>query len=217
METLITRWWWIRHAPVLNAENIIYGQMDLNVDVSSTKIFFQLAEMLPSNPVLITSDLKRTTLTADAIARAGGKFPKPIKEPALREQNFGSWQGEPRDQFNISRGQEMHRFWIAPAFERPPNGESFADLIARVAPTINRITTSCAGRDIICVSHGGTIRAAIAVALDLGPERALSINIANCSLTRLDHAFDKEKKTAVWSLVMVNFDPSMCKSLIDNA
>ena len=62
--------------------------MDLNVDVSSTKIFFQLAEMLPSNPVLITSDLKRTTLTADAIARAGGKFPKPIKEPAPREQNF---------------------------------------------------------------------------------------------------------------------------------
>mgnify|MGYP001161132347 FL=1 len=209
METIVTRWWWIRHAPVFNPSNIVYGQMDLDADVSDSKSFKRLAEILPSEAVLVTSDLKRTVLTAEAIVRAGASLPKAIEEPALREQHFGIWQGKQRDQLGDTFNNKMHKFWITPAFERAPEGESFADVVARVAPAVANITTNYAGSDIICVSHGGTIRAAIAIALGLGPERALSITAANCSLTRLAHIADRKSNTGVWSIEMINFDPSI--------
>jgi len=44
-----------------------------------------------------------------------------------------------------------------------------------------------AGRDIIAVAHGGTIRAALALALGLEPEAALAFTIENCPITRIDH------------------------------
>tara|TARA_Y100001933_G_scaffold168712_1_gene166937 strand:+ start:136 stop:765 length:630 start_codon:yes stop_codon:yes gene_type:complete len=209
METIVTRWWWIRHAPVFNPTNIVYGQMDLDADVSDSKTFKRLAEILPSDSVLFTSDLKRTVLTAEAIAQAGANLPRAIEEPALREQHFGIWQGKQRGQFGDTFNNKKHKFWIAPAFERAPKGESFADVIARVAPAITNITTKYAGNDIVCVSHGGTIRAAIAIALGLGPEKALSITAANCSLTRLAHITDRNSNTGVWSIETINFDPSI--------
>lgn len=208
MTTVVTRWWWIRHAPVIDHDNKIYGQTDLSADVSDKKIFARLAEVLPNEAVLVTSDLQRTTLTAGAIADAGLDLPPPIKEPALREQHFGAWQGIRRDQFDRETGRMMHRFWIAPAFERAPEGESFTDVIARVAPAITRLTADHAGRDIICVAHGGTIRAAVALALGLGPDKALAIRTANCGLTRLDHILDDKADGGVWRVVTINHDPS---------
>lgn len=208
MTTVVTRWWWIRHAPVIDHDDKIYGQSDLSADVSDKETFARLAAMLPRNAVLVTSDLKRTLLTAEAIAEAGLDLPPPIKDPALREQHFGAWQGIRRDQFDRETGQMMHRFWIAPAFERAPDGESFTDVIARVAPAITRLTAEYAGRDIICVAHGGTIRAAAAVALGLGPDKALAIRTANCGLTRLDHILDDKADGGVWRIVTINHDPS---------
>ena len=172
MSTIETRWWWVRHAPVTGDEGRIYGQTDLSADVSNSRIFARLSELLPENPVLVTSDLQRTTLTADAIAQAGLALPEPIKEPAFREQHFGAWQGLKRDRFYKETGATMHRFWIAPAFERAPEGESFADLVARAVPAITRLTAEHAGRNILCVAHGGTIRAALAFALGLPPDKA---------------------------------------------
>ena len=91
-----TRWWWIRHAPVIQSENRIYGQTDLPCDCSDTALFGALAETLPRNAVLVTSDLQRAVQTAAAIAGAGLTLPKAILEPALREQHLGDWQGELR-------------------------------------------------------------------------------------------------------------------------
>ena len=67
------------------------------------------------------------------------------------------------------------------------SGESFIDLMARVSGTIDRLLADHGGRDIVVVAHGGSIRAAIAHALGLSPEKALGFVIENCSLTRLDH------------------------------
>ena len=209
MSTIETRWWWVRHAPVTGDEGRIYGQTDLSADVSDSRIFARLSELLPENPVRVTSDLQRTTLTADAIAQAGLALPEPIKEPAFREQHFGVWQGLKRDRFYKETGAKMHRFWIAPAFERAPEGESFADLVARAVPAITRLTAEHAGRNILCVAHGGTIRAALAFALGLPPDRALALRTANCGLTQLDHILDENDDGAgVWRIVTVNHDPA---------
>src|SRR3546814_1301900 len=74
-------------------------------------------------------------------------------EPLLAEQDFGGWQGLTYAELAAGRSGAWHRFWLAPAEEVPPGGESFAALAARVATAIDALTRRTAGRDIVCVSH----------------------------------------------------------------
>jgi alpha-ribazole phosphatase len=76
-------------------------------------------------------------------------------------------------------------FWEDPTRNAPPGGESFARQMQRTAAAIGRLTADHAGRDIVCISHGGTIRAAVAYALDLRPEAAMAVVVDNLSLTRM--------------------------------
>ena len=93
--------------------------------------------------IWVTSHLRRTVETARAIHAADPlKFAgiEPTAVPDLAEQHLGDWQGLDRKAFYAERKVGTHAFWFAPADERPPGGESFADLVGRVAPAIERIT-----------------------------------------------------------------------------
>jgi len=210
--TTVTRWWWVRHAPVTVNEGRCYGQTDLPCDTSDVATFEALARLLPRDALWITSTLQRTHLTAAAIVRAGLPGPDPIPgpavlvEPELAEQHFGTWQGIKYTDLPHKQTEAFHRFWLAPAHVAAPGGESYMDLVARVAPAVRRLTREHAGRDIIAVTHGGTIRAALGEALGLAPEAQLAIEIANCSLTRLDY-FSDEAQGHPWRVVAVNQPP----------
>ena len=71
--------------------------------------------------------------------------------------------------------------------------------------TIERITANHAGCDVIAVAHGGTIKAAIGLALGNQPDKGLAFDIDNCSVTRLDHIASAVR--SVWRLPMVNQQP----------
>ena len=47
----VTRWWWVRHAPVPNPEGRCYGQFDKDCDVSNDALFKHQAQMLPKGAV----------------------------------------------------------------------------------------------------------------------------------------------------------------------
>ena len=196
-----TRWWWVRHAPVLDDGGCIYGQLDLAADCSDRPAFESLARRLPQGAIWLTSHLTRTKETAAAISEAGLPAPAPREDRALAEQSFGAWQGQKRTDI-YRRFSAWPGFWLAPADHAPPEGESFATVVARVAQAIARHTASHAGQDIVAVAHGGTIRAALAVALDLAPAAALAFTVDNLSLTRLDHIAGDG--AAAWRVVTVN-------------
>jgi alpha-ribazole phosphatase len=202
-----TRWWWIRHAPVRVDEGRIYGQRDLPCDCSDVRVFSALAALLPRKAVWITSHLARTRQTAQAIL-AAGDFEAPqqiLQDQDLAEQHLGDWQGLDRRTFLMNRKQEPDSFWYAAADERAPNGESFLDLVARVDAAIARANDAHRGSDIIAVVHGGTIRAALVIALGLPPRTGFAFTIDNCSLTRLDHY--QGRQGAGWRVPMVNQHP----------
>ena len=186
MATTVTRWWWIRHAPVTANQGRIYGGADLPCETDDPDLYAGIAALLPKDAVLVTSNLMRTHQTADAIKAAGLTFPERLEYPDLAEQSFGDWQGQHYADVEKVDPRVVHDFWLCPAHCRPPGGESFVDLIARVACAIEAISDENPGRDVVAVAHGGTIRAALAIALGLDPERALSFTIDNCSLTRID-------------------------------
>ena len=191
MTTHVTRWWWVRHAPVIDQDGILYGQRDVACDTSDKRSFEGLAGKIPEGAVWVTSHLSRAIDTAAAILKAGSPVPvnpdEPIREPDFAEQNFGDWQHNSWDSLHVADSPEFKTFWENPGTNAPPGGESFADLIARTAGAIARINDEFKGRDIVAVTHGGTIRAAVAHALQTKPVLALAVKIDNLTLTRLDH------------------------------
>jgi len=216
-EARTTRWWWVRHAPVTVNEGRIYGQADHVCDCSDEPTFRALARVLPAGALWVTSNLKRTTMTAEAIHPHLPERPESmVVEPQLAEQNFGEWQGRTYEELRQGKLGHWHRFWLAPAATVPPGGESFVDLIDRVRASVERLSQDHAGRDIVAVTHGGTIRAALALALGLDPEAALRLQVANCSLTRIDlisgligsHAPGPGE---AWRVEFMNLAPSMIR------
>lgn len=209
---LVTRWWWVRHALVTANQGRCYGQTDFPCEVGDVAAFTALASRLPRDAVWIASPLLRTHMTAAALVAAGAHGPAAIPGPdieivpALIEQNFGAWQGMKYSDLYGRRGDDLHRFWLAPANETPPGGESFANLVDRVQPAIALLNETHAGRDIVTVSHGGVIRAALAQALGQAPENALTFAIDNLSLTRIEH-FAEPIAAHGWRVVAVNQSP----------
>jgi broad specificity phosphatase PhoE len=202
-----TRWWWIRHAPVRVDEGRIYGQRDLPCDCSDAPVFSGLAALLPQDAIWVTSHLVRTVQTAKAIQAVGNFAAQEIhQDKDLAEQHLGDWQGLDRRNFLLNRQQEPDSFWYAAADERAPNGESFVDVIERVRAAVARANRTYPGNDIVAVAHGGTIRAALVIALGLPPRGGFAFTIDNCSLTRLDHYHGK--RGAGWRVPMVNHLPS---------
>ena len=90
-------------------------------------------------------------------------------EAAFAEQHLGQWQGMNRAAFLASRPVGSN--WFADIDEPAPGGESFMDLYNRVCGAIERINAEQAGKDVIAVAHGGTIKAAVGLALGGQPEQ----------------------------------------------
>jgi alpha-ribazole phosphatase len=199
----VTRWWWVRHAPVRDAGGRVTGQLDLEADCSDHEQIARVAVRLPQNPVWMSSQLRRARQTLDVLHTACGITGASVEvERDVAEQDFGDWQGRTYAELEVSDADRYKKFWVAPGTTRPPGGESFADVMMRVARAVERRSASHPDVDIVVVGHGGSIRAAVAQALGLGPARALALQVDPLSLTRLDRIADASG--VVWSIGCVN-------------
>lgn len=207
--TTVTRWWFVRHAPVTGMEGRLYGSAEVPCDTSDERAFAALAAKLPADALWIVSHLSRTLKTAEAIRAAGLETPEPVVEPDIREQDFGEWQQLTWDEMERNDPEAYADFWDAPARKAPPGGESFAAVVARTARVLERYTAEHAGRDIVAVCHGGSIRGALAHAMGLSPEGGMAVVVDTLSLTRLDHIDGGllRGRGATWRLLGVNHPP----------
>ncbi|PHS79225.1 MAG: phosphoglycerate mutase [Rhodospirillaceae bacterium] len=206
-DMIVTRWWWIRHAPVVDAQfGRLSGQADVDADLSDLESFTRLGPELPNDALWIVSTLKRTEQTAEALCQAAYLNIEAVREASFSEQAFGDWTNKTWDEVGI--GEDAQAFWNDPAGARPPGApsESFEDLYCRVAPRIDQLTFEHGGRDIVCIAHAGSIRAAIALALNLTPEQALGIDVKNTALTRLDFISTEPKVLGLgrWRVIGLN-------------
>jgi alpha-ribazole phosphatase len=207
--TTVTRWWFVRHAPVPGMKGRLYGSSDVACDTSDTDAFAALANKLPGDAIWLSSHLTRTHETAAAIRDAGLDAPAPIVEPDIREQDFGDWAELTWDEMQQREPDTYARFWEAPARNAPPGGESFADVVIRTARVIESYTAAHAGRDIVAVCHGGSIRGAVAHAMGLTPEAGMAVVVDTLSLTRIDHIEGAmlRGKGSAWRLLGINHPP----------
>ncbi|WP_027571910.1 histidine phosphatase family protein [Bradyrhizobium sp. WSM1743] len=179
--------WLIRHAPVDGVKGTIHA-VDAPADLTDRAQLEALRQRLPRDAGSYASPSRRTVETA----RALGLEPELVSE--FREQDFGDWTGHRHDELAATGRNDYAQFWRDAARGRPPNGESFADQVARVRLGLSRIGAGSAA----LVVHSGTIRAALCIALDLTPQAALRFVIDPLSLTRID------RLAGGWRVVSVN-------------
>jgi broad specificity phosphatase PhoE len=198
-----TRFWLLRHAIVDEVSRaVLYGRMDVEISaqslISQAAQYRALAARLPHPAVWLVTPLMRTRHTAEAIHDAGYPPCALDVEEGLTEQDLGEWQGLNYADLPARLADPAHPFWPLGAAEVPPGGESMAQVIERVGETMERLAERYEGENVVCVSHGGAIRAAVAHALGVEAGAALHLSIQNLSLTVL------ERFAAGWRVVLVN-------------
>jgi len=198
--------WLIRHAIVAENERAtLYGVRDVQLCPDSlaaqVPMYQALAARLPQPAAWVCTPLSRTRRTAEAIFAAGYPAQDMAVEPDLIEQDLGDYQGLAHAAVPPLLAAPAHPFWPLAATERPPNGESMADVVLRVGRALDRMAKRFHGQDVVVVSHGGAIRAAVAHAMAVDAERALHLSVYNLSLTQL------ERLPEGWRVISVNESP----------
>jgi broad specificity phosphatase PhoE len=170
----------VRHGePAGIRQRMLLGHLDLPLDPAAMPGLERLAVRLaariadgraPRPQALWTSDLQRARQTAAVLAPVLGLALWPT--PALREIDFGAWDGRHPDEFHGAEAQDLERFWSDPVHETPPGGENLAKVAARVAAWWRG---AVAAGPIVAVGHYGSLGALSALALDLPLSAALRI------------------------------------------
>lgn len=189
----------IRHGPIAPPHvGLINGQRDVACDLSDRDRLAWLAAALPPRALWLTSHLSRSQATAAAIDGS----PPPRVDADLAEQAFGQWEGRSWEQLTPEAPRELARFWANPGERRPPGGESFADMVARVQQALARILAQDEHDQVVIVAHAGTVRAFLAVALD-DLSAGLKFAVDPLSLTRMDAYVDGTGQR-FWTIRQVN-------------
>lgn len=142
-----------------------------------------LAEMLRSRTdgelALLSSDYARTMETAVII---GGRLGLPIvREPLLRERNFGVARG----QLYADIGEETIASWRDPRV-RIEGGESWADVFVRVEELMSRLRAAPPAGELVLVTHGGTMNVMLQRLAGVEIDAFALAPLENCALRTVE-------------------------------
>jgi probable phosphoglycerate mutase len=150
---------------------------DIGLD-QAEKVANAVAALNPE--VIIASPLRRTTQTAEAIARATSL---PIVfEDAWIECSFGIWDGLSIDEVKEKYPAD-YQSWISSTGFAPPQGESYDNVAVRVDAALNQIAAEYPGQRVAVVTHNGTIKSAAKVVIGGPAESIFHIDVSPCSIT----------------------------------
>jgi broad specificity phosphatase PhoE len=180
----------VRHGiTIWNRDRRFQEHTDVPLSADGKRQSLRTAERLAefSISTCFSSDLSRALETARPIVNRLGIHADPVFE--LREACKGALEGKYRDPATGFLGDESHYHDENDVDARPPGGESLMDLGDRSRAFFDRLQrdqSDFALGDILLVSHGGTMRALLAVILNLPIPAARSFHFDNCSITSVD-------------------------------
>lgn len=126
------------------------------------------------------SDLARSIASAAIVAEPRGLTP--VREPALREMGFGSWENLTFTEI-LARDPGAFERWMQNAFrDAPPGGEPLEAVRARAVSAYLGIVERHAGASVAIVAHGGVNRIILAHVLGLPGDRIFSIEQSYAAL-----------------------------------
>jgi len=154
-----TRIYLIRHGQVAGHEEKRYnGHADVPLTPEGEAQFglLQLRLLKKEIRAVYSSDLNRCQNGARLLAASHGLEVQ--CDAQLRELNIGAWEGKTWTELQALYPQEWQARLADIVNYQVPQGESLADLAARVRPVIARIVASHRGEEVLVVAHGGVNR-----------------------------------------------------------
>lgn len=217
----------VRHGETeWNQERRLQGRQDIGLGevgrAQATALAPTIAREAPG--YVATSALRRTHETADALGVRVDRH-----DARLDEASLGNWEGE--FSADIREADEAaYRAWRA-GDHRPPGGEGFEELTARVVAGIADAVLAATGaaggsgagtvcqaepRPLLVITHGGPARAFLQAVVGLAPARtvpshpaSLSVyDVDDAALRRSDHPAGVLTVPGVVRLRMYNFAPA---------
>jgi broad specificity phosphatase PhoE len=201
-----TRIYFIRHGEVETRFHQIFGGSRIDMDLSPLGYQHaeELANWMGDSPIdtVYSSPMLRARMTAKPMLKRRSMEPVILED--LREVDFGDWTGfrwrEIQERFGVAAYD-----WLE-IMERSgiPNGESAAAVKARVQPCLQRILDESANKNVAVVCHGGVVRVALCLLLEIPFAHMAHFNVDYGSVTVIE--VQPHKKHAL-EIELLNFCP----------
>lgn len=169
-----------RHGQTIwNVENKICGATDIELTEKGHNQAKELGQRISDEGIhideIICSPLVRAAETARHIAEI---IEVPMRvEPRLKEQNFGKYEGTPRDGEDFRRAKEC----FADSYE---GGESMIQFCHRIYGLLDEIRGEADEKVYLLVAHNGVARAVQSYFGDMTNEEFAKFGIRNCELKK---------------------------------
>ena len=145
-----------------------------------------LADSMTKYPIdyIYSSDLGRAYQTAEII---GNKLSIEVeKTEALREMNFGTWEGRIIKDI-IEEDPELYKMWRnEPHLAKIPQGETLSQIKERTDAFIKEINEKYDGKHIVLVTHSLCARIMLLSFLDSDVKNIYRINQAHTALNIIE-------------------------------
>lgn len=164
-----------------NKENRFTGWIDIPLSTTGEEEAGKAGEKLKGMEFDLgfTSVLQRAIKTYEIAAKVAGINIPVAQDKALNERMYGDLQGLNKDECRQKFGAEQVQIWRRSYDTPPPGGESLKDTADRVLPYYHeKIEPELkAGKNILVVAHGNSLRALIMHLENLTGEQIVKVEI----------------------------------------
>jgi len=167
-----------------NRRNMFTGWEDVDLTEEGVAEAHRAGAMLKAEgahlDIAFTSLLKRAQNTLTIILGELDQDKVPIVyDAALNERHYGDLVGLNKDEARKRWGDEQVHLWQRSYDIAPPGGESLKDTAARVLPFYTKriVPELNAGKSVILVGHGNSLRALVMQLDRLSPSQVIELSI----------------------------------------
>lgn len=209
---LVRRLWLVRHgATAWNASGRFCGHTDLPLSAAGRAQARWVGRVLRQRSIaaIYTSDLSRAQETAALIAATQPHSVPVLISPVWREVAFGMWEGLTYADV-ANRYRDQLGFFSDPERHRPPEGETLAEVWSRVQTGLAALGAGLVGlptRDVVLVSHGGTLRLLLCHLLALPVAQQWQVRLDPGSLSAVEVLLDATSVPTQGVLALLNMGP----------
>jgi len=148
--------------------------------------------------IILSSPLRRCADFAEKIA---AQRSLPVQKiDALKEINFGQWEGQAVEKIALDANNKLTNFWKDPIENTPPDGEPVLDFQKRVISFWHELIMTQRGNNCLLLTHGGVQKMILAEVLGMPVHAMHNIEVpyACCSTIHVYYS-DTEPVTTLKS------------------
>lgn len=184
-----TRLLLVRHGETAwNADGRLQGHLDIALNdvgrAQARRLAAALADEREPIDIIYSSDLARALQTAQAVADATGA--PLIATPALRERDFGAFQGRSFAAIEAELPREAERWRRRdPDWAPPGAGESLLQFKERITHAVCALAAQNIGKHVAMFTHGGVLDVLYRAATRQDIQAPRTWQLGNAAINRL--------------------------------